>query len=95
MILGAEKSVILIVTQVVFSLMALASQFAALRSKSPYVELIHAIAWSVEVLISVTSMFLVILFSTTGFATVSFVAGILVLIVGTLLLISQVKKESS
>jgi len=81
-----------IVVQVLFGILAIATQYAALSSKNNYSLLIHGMAWCVEVLISTTSFFIISLFSTPVYASASLLIGIIIILLGFGLLYTHIKK---
>lgn len=89
--MNAAESILVIITELIFGVLAVFTQYAALRSNKGYIELVHGIAWGVEVLITVSSFFLLVLFSTTAFAITGFILGLLVLAIGTFLLYNAIK----
>jgi hypothetical protein len=92
--LVGPTSIYVIVVQVIFGILAIATQYAALSSKNNYSLLIHGMAWCVEVLISTTSFFIVSLFSTPVYASASLLIGIIIILLGFGLLYTHIKKMS-
>jgi len=88
--LSTIVSVYIILVELIFGVLAIFTQRAALSSKNQYSIIVHGLAWSVEVLVSVSSFFILSLFSTVGFATLSFIIGFILLIVGILYLYMHV-----
>jgi len=88
--LSAIVSTYIILVELIFGVLAIFTQRAALSSKNQYSIIVHGLAWSVEVLVSVSSFFILSLFSTVGFATLSFIIGFILLIVGILYLYMHV-----
>ena len=84
--LSTIVSVYIILLELIFGVLAIFTQRAALSSKNQYSIIVHGLAWSVEVLVSVSSFFILSLFSTVTFATLSFLIGIIILMVGLLYL---------
>jgi len=84
--LSTIVSVYIILLELIFGVLAIFTQRAALSSKNQYSVIVHGLAWSVEVLVSVSSFFILSLFSTVTFATLSFLIGIIILMVGLLYL---------
>jgi len=84
--LSAIVSVYIVLVELIFGVLAIFTQRATLSSKNQYSVIVHGLAWSVEVLVSVSSFFILSLFSTVVFATLSFLIGIIILIVGFLYL---------
>jgi len=84
--LPAIVSVYIILVELIFGVLAIFTQRVALSSKNQYSVIVHGLAWSAEVLVSVSSFFILSLFSTVVFATLSFLIGIIILIVGFLYL---------
>gem|GEM_PF-810341 len=82
----------IIVVQIIFGILAIVTQYAALSSKNNYSLLIHGMAWCVEVLISTTSFFIVSLFSTPVYASASLLIGIIIILIGFGLLYTHIKK---
>jgi len=88
--LSTIVSTYIILVELIFGVLAIFTQRAALSSKNQYSIIVHGLAWSVEVLVSVSSFFILSLFSTVGFATLSFIIGFILLIVGILYLYMHV-----
>jgi len=80
--LSAIVSIYIILVELIFGVLAIFTQRAALSSKNQYSIIVHGLAWSVEVLLSVSSFFIISLFSTVGFATLSFIIGLILVVVG-------------
>ena len=89
--LGPIESVLVLLVELIFGGLAVATQLAALKSPNSYSTIVHGIAWATEVLVSVASFFILVLFSSAGFAMAGFVFGILVLLTGTALILKHLK----
>lgn len=90
--LNSITSSLIILVELIFGVLALLTQRAALRSMNNYDDIIHAIAWAVEVLISSFAFFILALHSTTTFAVIGFIVGVLIIIAGSLMLYLRVKR---
>ena len=88
--LGMIESVLIILFQVIFSGLAIMTQRAALLSSTSAIP--HAIAWAVEVFFAGTAFLVLTLFSSVDFAVVSFIIGVLTIIVGSIFLMQAIKK---
>ena len=89
--IGVIESVLVLLVEFIFGVLAIVTQLAALNSPNIYSTIVHGIAWAVEVIIAVGAFFVLALFSSPTFAVVGFIIGIMILITGTKILISKVK----
>ena len=89
--LGALESIFVIIVELIFGGLAIVTQLAALESGNSYSVIVHGIAWAAEVLVSVASFFILVLFSSAVYATAGFVLGILIMVIGTAVLIKHIK----
>ena len=85
-------SVLVLMVELIFGGLAIATQLAALKNSNSYSTIVHGIAWAVEVIIAVEAFFILVLFSSPAFAVVGFILGLLMLIVGTKLLIDTIEE---
>ena len=85
-------SVLVLMVELIFGGLAIATQLAALKNPNSYSTIVHGIAWAVEVIIAVEAFFILVLFSSPTFAVVGFILGLLMLIVGTKLLIDTIEE---
>lgn len=86
------ESVLVIITEAIFGVLAISTQEAALRSNKSSIEIVHAIAWFAEVLLMTTAFYLLVVFSTPMYAVIGFTVGIIVLIGGTIEIMRLIKK---
>ena len=80
------SSTLIVLIEFSFGFLAILTQRAALLSKNAQTEIVHGMAWSVEVFISVGAFFINAVFSTPVFAIISFIVGILIIGIGTTIL---------
>lgn len=92
MICGVE-AILVILVEVIFGSLAILTQKAALESKAGNVEIVHAIAWAVEVLISVGAFFLLTILSCVEYVVGAFIIGLIILGAGTLNLYIMLKRK--
>ena len=82
------NSMLIILVELIFGLLAIFTQRAALRSDQD--ALVHAIAWAVEVLVSSAAFFILAIFSTSTYAITGFIVGIIIIALGSFLLYLKV-----
>jgi len=81
------SSTLIVLIEFIFGFLAIFTQRAALLSKNAQTEVVHGVAWSIEVLISVGAFFVNAVFSTPVFAIISFLVGVLTIVIGTTILL--------
>jgi len=88
--LSALVSGYIVIVEIIFGILAILTQRASLRSKDEHAIIVHGLVWSAEVLIAVSSFFILAIFSTELFATIAFIIGLALVIGGSIALYTHI-----